>query len=56
MNNRRLLIAAEFHFVHPVEKEVRGQRSVSSQNFNFAAHKHNIFHMNLRNKLEPAII
>ena len=21
MNNRRLLIAAEFHFVHPVEKE-----------------------------------
>ena len=25
MNNRRLLITAEFHFVHPVEKEVRGQ-------------------------------
>ena len=21
MNNRRLLIAAEFHFVHPVEKD-----------------------------------
>ena len=23
MNNRRLLIAAEFHFVHPVEKTVK---------------------------------
>ena len=32
-------------------------RSVLNQNFNCAAHKHNIFHINLKKiKLEPAII
>ena len=28
MNNRRLLIAAEFHFVHPVEKTVKNITSL----------------------------
>ena len=34
MNNRRLLIAAEFHFVHSVEKTVKniksGQKTLSA--------------------------
>ena len=59
MNNRRLLIAAEFHFVHPVEKKKQLKHKLNSEFSrprSCAAHKHNIFHMNFKKvKLEPAI-
>ena len=36
MNNRRLLIAAEFHFVHPVEKDSEKQRKLTQNSVSFS--------------------
>ena len=32
MNHRRILIAAEFHFVHPVEKDSEKHDKMATQN------------------------
>ena len=36
MNNRRLLIAAEFHFVHPVEKESLKHQKLTQNSVSFS--------------------
>ena len=36
MNNRRLLIAAEFHFVHPVEKDSQKHHKLTQNSVSFS--------------------
>ena len=39
MNNRRLLIAAEFHFVHPVEKDSYKHYKLTQNSVSFSCQR-----------------